>query len=75
MNDALVLRLASQRDEAKLRSVVLSLNRSIAGVKLENCDARTNMLDMVNYGINNPVSARIIFDFLEEPRNNPRKAR
>jgi len=75
MNKALVLRLANQRDEAKLRSVVLSLNRSIAAVNLGDTKPTTNMLDMVNYGINNPVSARIIFDFLEEPRNNPRKAR
>lgn len=75
MNKALVMRLANQRGEAKLRSIVLSLNRSIAGVNLGDSKPATNMLDMVNYGINNPVSARIIFNFLEEPRNNPRKTR
>jgi len=75
MNTALVMRLADLREAGKLLSIVLSLNRSIAAVNLGDFKPKVNMLDIVNYGTNNPVSMRIIFNFLEEPKNNPRKVR
>jgi len=61
MNEELVLRLA--RDEARLRSVCLILNKVVNEV---------NLLDAVNYGINHPVSLRTINERINAGHINAR---
>ena len=59
------MRLANPIGEAKLRSIVRCLNKSVATIDLGTGKISANLLDMVNYGIEHPVSTRAIFNLLQ----------
>ena len=62
INPALVMRLNDERSIAKLRTICMILNRSIASVNKE----RVNMLDMVLFGIGKcPVTLRKVAEILK----------
>lgn len=64
-NEALVMRIDSGINEAKLRSIARVLNKKVTGITLDNGKAPTvNLLDMVSYGITHPVKLRVIHEML-----------
>ena len=68
MNNELIARLASKQGEAQLRSICLSLNQPCTGITLETGKSvKVNMLECVDYGINNPVSFASIADVFSIP--------